>query len=150
LKQAGCAVASCPRSNARHGHGEPPLARYFEAGLPLGLGTDSVVSVETLDLLAEAREAMRLAGLNADQALRLATRGGAEVLGRAGDLGSLALGKLGDLCLVEVPPATCSHAGEAAEAALAAGGAAVIATYVGGRRVYGESHRQPLGALSTA
>jgi len=136
LRRAGCAVAACPRSNARHGHGEAPVARYLEAGLPVGLGTDSVASVGDLDLLAEARLAMRLAGLSPDEALRLATVGGAAALGLDQDIGTLALGKWADLCVIPVDPAVGRDPGSAARAVLESGGAAVLATYVAGRRVY--------------
>jgi 5-methylthioadenosine/S-adenosylhomocysteine deaminase len=137
LRRAGCAVAVCPRSNARHRHGEVPLARYLEAGIRVGLGTDSVASVDDLDLLAEARLAMRLARLDPDQALALATRGGAAALRLDRTIGTLSAGKFADLCVVRVDAAHVGAPAHAARAALEAGGQAVVATYVAGRRVYG-------------
>jgi 5-methylthioadenosine/S-adenosylhomocysteine deaminase len=62
-------VAHCPLSNRRHGHGAAPLGAFLEAGLRVGVGTDSVASVGRLDLLAEARAARALAGLSAAEAL---------------------------------------------------------------------------------
>src|SRR6266536_2367348 len=57
LRVTRAAVAHCPRSNAAHRHGRLPLRWVREAGVPVGLGTDSVVSVGELDLWAEAEAA---------------------------------------------------------------------------------------------
>lgn len=132
LAGAGAAVAHCPLSNRAHSHGDAPLAAFLAAGLRVGVGTDSVVSVATLDLLAEARTAART-GLSADEALVLCTLGGARALGLGGEIGSLRPGKWGD-CVVMRPsaPANLSPAARV----LASGPADVVATYVGGRDVY--------------
>ena len=132
LARRGCAVAHCPVSNAAHGHGSAPLAGFLSHGLRVGLGTDSVLSVSRLDLLAEARAARALAGLDAESALALCTLGGAAALGLEGETGSLEAGKWGD-CAVLRPAAA---AGSPAERALASGRDDVIATFVGGRDVY--------------
>jgi 5-methylthioadenosine/S-adenosylhomocysteine deaminase len=148
LRRAGCALACCPRSNARHGHGEPPLARYLEAGLRLGLGTDSVASVEDLDLFAEARHARELAALSPEAALELITWRGAAALGLEQEIGTLAPGKWADLCIVRVDRHAAESPGQTPAAVLAAGAAGVVATYVAGRRVYSASPRTA-GAVST-
>ncbi len=141
LAQSGTAVACCPRSNRRHGHGDPPLGELLQAGIRVGLGSDSVASVEDLDLLAEARVARELAGLEADAALRLATLGGAAALRLEQDVGSLEPGKWADLAVFElggeVPAGAPHDAPELASALLA--GAEVGATYLAGRRVFGDS-----------
>ena len=54
MKQRGVAVAHCPRSNRFHHGADAPVARYLEAGLRVGLGTDSEISVAPPDLFAEA------------------------------------------------------------------------------------------------
>lgn len=140
LRRAGVALACCPRSNARHGHGEPPLARYLEAGLRLGLGTDSVASVADLNLLAEAGLARRLTGIAPEAALDLLTRGGAAALGLDNEIGTLTAGKAADMCVVRVGPAALDSNGAWAEAVLAVGAAGVVATYVAGRCVYRVEH----------
>ena len=132
LADRGCAVAHCPLSNAAHGHGAAPLAGLLSYGLRVGVGTDSVLSVSRLDLLAEARAARALAGLDAESALALCTLGGASALGLDGEIGSLQVGKWGD-CVVLRPS---SAGGLPAERALEAGRDDVIATFVGGRVVY--------------
>jgi cytosine/adenosine deaminase-related metal-dependent hydrolase len=132
LAHRGCAVAHCPLSNAAHGHGSAPLGGFLSYGLRVGIGTDSVLSVSCLDLLAEARAARALAGLDAESALALCTLGGAAALGLDGDTGSLEVGKWGDCVVLRAS----SAGGSPAERALESGRDDVIATFVGGRDVY--------------
>jgi len=95
LRDAGVAVAHCPRSNRAHGHGTAPLAAFRRAGLRVGLGTDSVVSVGDSSLWAEAAAA----GLEGDDALRMLTLEGARALGLEDEIGSLEVGKQADLAV---------------------------------------------------
>ena len=102
LRDAGVAVAHCPRSNRVHGHGTAPLAAFRRAGLPVGLGTDSVVSVGDSSLLAEATAA----ALDGEDALRMPTIEGARALGLEREIGSLEVGKQADLAVF---PSTILH-----------------------------------------
>jgi len=95
LRRARAAVAHCPRSNRAHGHGVAPLAALRAAGVRVGLGTDSVVSVGDLDLWAEAGAA----GLRGEEALRMMTLEGARALCWERVIGSLAVGKAADLAV---------------------------------------------------
>lgn len=99
LARAGAAVAHCPRSNRAHAHGAAPLAALQAAGVRVGLGTDSVVSVPDLDLWAEATAA----GLGAKAGLHAMTLDGAAALDWAGEIGSLAAGKAADLAVFATP-----------------------------------------------
>jgi len=134
LARAGAAVAHCPLSNRRHAHGQAPLAAFLEAGLEVGVGTDSEASVGALDLLAEARAARALAGLGALDSLRLVTSGAARALGMAGEVGVLRPGAWGDLAVVSIGAAETPRA--ASEAVLASGPADVRETILGGRTVH--------------
>jgi cytosine/adenosine deaminase-related metal-dependent hydrolase len=108
IADAGAAVAHCPVANARLGHGVAPVAAMQEAGINVGLGTDSVASNNRVDLLEEARAAQLLqraslqapAALGLDRLLRLATLDGATALGLDARIGSLEPGKDADLCAV--------------------------------------------------
>lgn len=99
------AVAHCPVSNAKLGHGTAPLIELLAASATVGLGTDSVASNNRMDLLAEARAAVlaqrarlgRHDVLCAKDALFLATLGGARALGIDAEVGSLEAGKSADL-----------------------------------------------------
>ena len=122
LKADHAAVAHCPRSNRAHSHGTAPLAALRAAGVPTGLGTDSVVSVGELDLWGEAGAA----DLDEEDGLRMLTIEGARALGWDSEIGSLEVGKAGDLAILTdlgrpVPPT------------------AALLTVIGGRVV----HRQP-------
>jgi len=88
-------VAHCPRSNAAHRHGRMPLDLFRHARVPVGLGTDSVVSVGDVDLWAEAEAA----GLHGDAALRALTIEGARALSWHHEIGSLEVGKAADLAV---------------------------------------------------
>ncbi len=106
LAESGCAVAHCPVSNARFGHGIAPLQAMLDAGLRVGIGTDSVASNNRMDVLDEARIAHLMActrteswrALPAERALWHATAGGAAALGLWNGLGTLAAGAPADLC----------------------------------------------------
>jgi 5-methylthioadenosine/S-adenosylhomocysteine deaminase len=94
-------VAHCPLSNRAHGHGTAPLAALRKAGVAVGLGTDSVVSVGSLDLWGEAAAA----GLGGEEALRMLTYEGARALCMEKVVGSLEVGKQGDLTVLDGPMA---------------------------------------------
>jgi len=95
LRRAGVGLASCPRSNRSHAHGNAPLAALRAAGIPVGLGTDSVVSAGDVNLWAEAAAA----GLHEEDALRMLTIEGARALGLDAEIGSLEVGKQADLAV---------------------------------------------------
>ena len=100
-----CAVAHCPASNAKLGHGIAPLMDLLQAGVRVGLGSDSVASNNRMDLLDEARLAILMqrarAGrpdvMRATDVLELTTLGGARALGLETEIGSLDVGKSADL-----------------------------------------------------
>jgi cytosine/adenosine deaminase-related metal-dependent hydrolase len=134
LADSGAAVAHCPLSNRAHGHGAAPLSSLIEAGVRVGLGTDSEVSVGRPDLLGEVRAARELARLTANEALDLCTLSGARALGLETEAGSLRRGKWAD-CVVIRLPATESNA-DPVEHVIASSSADVMLTCVGGRDVY--------------
>src|SRR5438034_4378458 len=88
LCDAGASIAHCPRSNRAHGHGAAPLAAFRRAGLRVGLGTDSVVSVGDSSLLAE----VAAAGLAGGDAMRMLTIEAGRALGIEDVLGLRWLG----------------------------------------------------------
>jgi cytosine/adenosine deaminase-related metal-dependent hydrolase len=110
LRECGAVVALCPRSNATLGVGEAPVAAYRAEGNPVAVGTDSLASAPSLDLLAD------LAALR-DIALRqgspepgldrwlveAATLGGARAMGLT-DVGVLRAGARADLAAFAVDP----------------------------------------------
>ena len=111
-----CAVAHCPASNAKFGHGIAPLLPLLAAGIRVGMGSDSVASNNRMDILDEARLAVlihraatrRHDAFGAHQALELATIGGARALGIDSRVGSLEVGKDADLAAfrIDIPRTT--------------------------------------------
>src|SRR5919199_5940691 len=105
IADARCGVAHCPISNAKLAHGIAPVLEMLDAGIPVGLGSDSMASNNRMDLLEEARGAVlmqrvrtgRYDALSAGRALELATIGGARALGLGDRIGSLEVGKEADL-----------------------------------------------------
>jgi cytosine/adenosine deaminase-related metal-dependent hydrolase len=107
LADAGVGVAHCPRSNEYLHCGRAPLQALREAGVPLGLGTDSPASGGDYDVRAEARACGRIHGDDAgspEALIRLATIGGARVLGLDAEVGSLVPGKRADLVALHTAP----------------------------------------------
>jgi cytosine/adenosine deaminase-related metal-dependent hydrolase len=106
LARRGASVALCPRSNRNLGVGRADVPALLAAGVRLGLGTDSLASVETLDVLDDAvLLARQFPEIDPAAIVRMATAGGAEALGLE-DLGTLAPGKAAALAFApaEAPP----------------------------------------------
>ena len=148
MKEHGAGVAHCPKSNAKLGHGRAPLAAMLEAGVNVGLGSDSVASNNVCDLLEESRFALlasRAASepaeggrmLDAGDALRLATRGGAAAMNLQGVTGSLAEGLEADLVAVRLDAAHQTPSYDPAAALVfSSSGRDVLLTVVAGREVF--------------
>jgi 5-methylthioadenosine/S-adenosylhomocysteine deaminase len=145
LVDHGCAVAHCPVANAKLGHGTAPLAELREAGVRVGLGTDSVGSNNRMDLLEEARIASllhraRLASfdfLSPADLLRLVTIDGARALGLEDRVGTLEPGKDADLCAVSLAAPHVRPVHDPVAALFhAARGTDVVLTAVRGRVLY--------------
>jgi 5-methylthioadenosine/S-adenosylhomocysteine deaminase len=132
LQQSDSAVAHCPVSNQQHGHDRAPLRALLDGRVRVGLGTDSVASVGTLDLFAEIRAALELGGLSEQAALELATIGGARALRLDRELGTLSVGKWGDLIAVE----SQGDQNDPFVRVVGASPADVLLTMVGGKAVY--------------
>jgi cytosine/adenosine deaminase-related metal-dependent hydrolase len=93
LARSGASVAVCPRSNRNLRVGIPPVPAMRDAGVRLCLGTDSLASAPSLELIDDAVALHReFPSLDPAAILRMATLGGAEALG-LGDLGAIAPGK---------------------------------------------------------
>jgi cytosine/adenosine deaminase-related metal-dependent hydrolase len=101
VAESGASVVLCPRSNLYIEGRLPPLLAVRAAGIEAALGTDSLASNTSLDVLAEARAlGDRFPGVPAVELFRMATHHGALVLGRS-DLGRIAKGTSPGLFAVE-------------------------------------------------
>lgn len=110
LAEHDVAVAHCPRSNGFLGCGVAPVRALLDAGVRVGLGTDSPASTPSFDMFDELRAAVAAArarerrpdALTAAEALELATLGAARALGVERETGSLTPGKQADLAVVSL------------------------------------------------
>jgi 5-methylthioadenosine/S-adenosylhomocysteine deaminase len=145
LASAGAGVAHCPRSNALLGCGTAPLRDLLDAGVRVGLGTDSPASTPSFDVFEELRTAVysartreqRADALCAPEALELATLGAARALGLEDEVGSLTPGKSADLAVVSLRGSPYSPVEDPA-AAIVFGGSPerVLCTVVEGNTRY--------------
>ncbi len=112
IAASGCTVAHCPASNAKLGHGVAPVTEFLNAGIPVGLGSDSVASNNRMDILTEAwlatleqrARTRRHDAVTAARALRMATIDGARALRLDDEIGSLETGKAADLAAFPLVP----------------------------------------------
>jgi cytosine/adenosine deaminase-related metal-dependent hydrolase len=92
VADAGAPVVLCPRSNLHIEAKLPPVLAMLRAGIAPALGTDSLASNGSLDVLAEARAiADRFPSVAPSELVRMATWNGASALGLP-DLGRVAVG----------------------------------------------------------
>ncbi|MGC2290227.1 MAG: amidohydrolase [Thermoplasmata archaeon] len=137
-------IAHCPSSNLKLAvGGVAPVVELREAGVCVGLGTDSVASNNSLSMLREMHVAGLLqkhhrwdaGALPAQTLLDMATIEGAHLVGRSADLGSLEVGKQADLFLLRLDHPTVTPARPEAivsHLAYSASEEAVDSVYVGG------------------
>lgn len=104
LRSLGVTVVSCPRSNRYVGVGDPPIESFYAMGVSVAFGTDSLASVQDLNMFSELAHARRLAPrVSARTLLESATLCGASALGFERDFGTIEPGKRASLIAVQVP-----------------------------------------------
>jgi len=146
IKAERAGVAHCPKSNAKLGHGRAPFRQFIKAGINVGLGSDSVASNNTCDILEEARFATLLTrfdrdadSINAEQALYAATLGGARAMGLDDRIGSLEEGKQADLAIIGLGKAHQDPVSSPIDALIfSSSGRDVVLTVVAGKEIYRE------------
>lgn len=120
-----------------------PYRSYLDAGVKFSFGTDSpVVDINSREVIYDAVTRQSPATdepaggwqpqekIDAADAVRAYTLGSAVAAGRGDEVGSLEVGKLADLAVLDTDLVTC-----APKEIL---GAKVLATYLGGEKVFGE------------
>lgn len=145
IAASGSAIAHCPKSNAKFGHGYAPLEQFLNAGISVGLGSDSVASNNTCDMLEESRFATLAARnrmgrerfISAREMLETATLGGAKALGLDDKIGTLEPGKQADIVVVSLANAAQQPINDLETALVFASNARdVLVTVVAGNEVY--------------
>jgi 5-methylthioadenosine/S-adenosylhomocysteine deaminase len=108
LKQRGVGIAHNPESNAKLGSGVARVPDMQRAGIHVGLGTDSAVSNNDLDMFQEMDSAVKLQrgirqdwrALSTRKALEMATIEGAAAIHMEHEIGSLETGKRADIIVI--------------------------------------------------
>jgi aminodeoxyfutalosine deaminase len=104
LATIGATLVTCPRSNLWVGAGYPPIERFYQSGVKVAVGTDSLASVDDLNVFSELKAMRRLApNVPAGRILESATLIGAQALGLGKELGSLTPGKRAEMIAVQLP-----------------------------------------------
>jgi cytosine/adenosine deaminase-related metal-dependent hydrolase len=105
VRDADAVIVTCPRSNVWVGGGVPPISRFYGAGVPVAIGTDSLASTGTLNMFDELAALRRLAPeVDAARLIESATRIGAEALGFGQHYGTISKGRRATLATVSLPP----------------------------------------------
>jgi len=135
LRSAGTYVALCPRSNLTVGIDPPPVADFLTEDSPIAVGTDSLGSNTSLDVLQDVALLRELAvGGGYDRPdldrrlVAAATVGGAAAIGLDSDLGTLEPGKRADIAVLGMD----SDISELERRIVADGAGTCIATLVSG------------------
>jgi 5-methylthioadenosine/S-adenosylhomocysteine deaminase len=110
LASRGVAVAHCPRCNAKLGMGIAPVGKFLNAGIRVGIGTDSPAASNSTDVFEEMRIGLLLQRavlgeehfMPARQFVKMATLDAARALGIDSEVGSLEPGKRADIIAVDL------------------------------------------------
>ena len=110
IANTGASISHNPESNMKLASGIAPITMFLDAGVTVGLGTDSCASNNDLDLFQEMDTVAKLhkahtldpTVMNALSVLRMATIEGARAIGLGSVTGSLVKGKEADLIVLDV------------------------------------------------
>lgn len=142
--ERGVSIAHCPASNLKLASGIPHIARYLDAGINLGIGTDGTASNNRLDMPSEMRLAALLAKgasgradvFGAHQVLHAATLAGAKACCLDDRIGSIVVGKQADLAAFDLGALDYQPIFDVASHLIfVAGREAVTDVWVAGKRV---------------
>jgi aminodeoxyfutalosine deaminase len=107
LVARGATLVTCPRSNGHTGAGAPPIEDFYNYGVNVAVGTDSLASAPDLNVFAELATLRALAPtVSAGALLDSATRQGARALGFDADYGTIEPGKSARLLAITIPART--------------------------------------------
>lgn len=98
LQDAEMSVVHCPGSHDYFEHGRFPMGLLEDGGINVALGTDSLASNESINMLRQMQLALdHYAELTPELTLKMGTRNGAKALLRENEIGTLKEGKLANI-----------------------------------------------------
>jgi cytosine/adenosine deaminase-related metal-dependent hydrolase len=101
LLKANSSIVYCPKSHLYFKRKEYPIKSLIEHGLNISIGTDSLASNVSLNMLKEMK-VLREMGLDSETILKLSTINGAKALKMEHLVGSVEIGKYADLIGVKL------------------------------------------------
>ena len=150
IAASGAKVAHCPKSNAKFSHGYAPFEQFLDAGIKIGLGSDSVASNNVCDILEESRFAALVARnrvgssrfITAKEMLQAATLGGAKALGLDKIIGTLEPEKQADITVISLKNGAQKPVNDIYAALVFSSNARdVVMTMVAGTEIYGDGKK---------
>ncbi len=103
IQSSGASVAFCPGSHRFFGHTNHPVRRYLDAGINVGIGTDSLASNDTLSVLEELKYLFINHALSPQILISMATLNSAKAIGLESQVGQLREGFGADICGIGLP-----------------------------------------------
>ncbi len=108
IADSGATIAHNPESNMKLASGTAPVHQLLNAGITVGLGTDSCASNNDLDMFSEMDSMAKLhkvvsldpAVMDAKTVLKSATIDGARAIGLEKEIGSIEVGKQADIIVI--------------------------------------------------
>jgi cytosine/adenosine deaminase-related metal-dependent hydrolase len=138
VARAGAVLVHCPGTHAFFRREPFDLAGWLRAGVDVALGTDGLSSNQDLDLRREMALLRRAhPWLEPARVLGMATSSGARAIGFEGAIGRLAPRAFADVCAHAFPGASAAETRDPRRIVdvLTSGRSAVVAAWIGGRRV---------------
>ncbi len=150
LAEAGAQVVVCPTSEADQADGMAPVRRLLDAGIPVGLGSDTQAVIDPFVEMREVEMHERLGSgervrVRAAQLVRCAAQHGYQSLGWY-DGGAISPGLLADFVLVDLE--TVRTAGSKPAEAIYTATSADVRTVVVGGRVIVEDGKHTFGPIA--
>ncbi len=137
IKETGADIIHCPRSNAFFNSKKLPLKKILEKGISVSLGTDSLFSNKSLNLLDELRYAKKIhPGVKSKDLFYMATEGGARALSIGGVTGTLKPGSYADFTVFKIDENRILNGDNIYDAVISFKKTDIISVVVGGNIVY--------------
>lgn len=136
IASRGSKIAHCPSSNFFLHSGVMPLAKLEKYGIDIGMGSD-VAAGPFLNMLPVLRDAYYANPISPRKAFYLLTLGGAKVLGLEKEIGTLEPGKQADFVVLKLHNEHETVDSLLSELMFLSDDRNVVATYVGGKKIYG-------------
>jgi cytosine/adenosine deaminase-related metal-dependent hydrolase len=140
IKETGADIIHCPRSNAFFNSKKLPLKKILEKGIPVSLGTDSLFSNKSLNLLDELKFAKKIhPEVESKDLFYMATRGGAKALSFGGVTGTLEPGSYADFTVFKIGGNRILNEGNIYDAVISLKKSDILSVAIGGNVVYNKT-----------